>query len=239
MTTALGNLAPERANHRERLFYLFMALTCAAVAMLGFGGYLVLGFSSFHSPWWVHVHAVTFVGWLGLYVLQNFLIVRGATYAHRRMGVFMTGWAGWMVIVGLTTSMLNTISHRTPAAITPPILTAIDTACLGTFAALLGAGLLLRGRSDWHRRLILCANIALIAPGVDRIADLGIPHSPPAMFIHLTLAAGAIVFDLFNRRTVHPALVIGTAAIATMCLAVGPLASLPALVDFTKTLGGR
>lgn len=239
MATRPEALSPEPADRRERLFYLIMALAVVATAMTGFGGYLLLGHSSFNAPWWVHVHAVTFVGWLALYVVQTLLIVRGETGRHRRLGAVMVGWAGWMVVVGVSTFVLNTITHRTPSGLTPAMLVSIDVLSIGTFVVLLGAGLLLRGRSDWHRRLILCANIAVIDPGVARIGDLGIPYTSDPIIIHLALVACALVFDLFNRRTVHPALILGGAAVAGMCLAMEPVGALPALVDFTKALGAR
>ncbi len=71
---------------RERTFYFVMSLFFLAAAVGGFGFFFVIGASTFASPWWVHVHAVTMTAFLSLYVVQTWLVHRGDPATHRRLG---------------------------------------------------------------------------------------------------------------------------------------------------------
>src|SRR5690242_4132210 len=105
---------------RERRFYLWLALLIAALVFASFGGYILVGYSSFRSPWWVHVHALAYMGWIVLYLLQNILVARGNLNSHRQLGRVMGAWMVWMVIVGLVLLPTSIAAHRAP----PPIFTA-------------------------------------------------------------------------------------------------------------------
>ena len=51
-------------EQRERFFFLVMAVAIGATVLAGFGNNIVLGRSSFNSPWWVHIHGVSFMAWI-------------------------------------------------------------------------------------------------------------------------------------------------------------------------------
>lgn len=233
--------SPLSADGRERVFYLIMSLLCATVVLAGFGGYILVGISHFSSPWWVHVHGLTFMGWMALYITQNVLIVRGSTAQHRKLGLAMTGWMAWMLVVGPAVLIFNTITHRTPPIFTPAYIIALDLVNLLVFLALAGAGLALRHRPDWHRRLMLAATISVISPGAGRVSNLALHHFSlwACIGILLSLAALAIGFDLYNRRRAHPALLIGFAAIVIMGAATPPVAAFPPLVAWANALAAR
>lgn len=220
-------------EQRERRFFLGMAFAIAATVLLGFGGYIALGISSFNAPWWVHVHAVTFMGWIGLYLLQNLLVVRGALTTHRRVGPLMAVWAVGMVIVGTALLGLSIAGHRSPppGVFTAPFLIAMDEITVLVFAALVGAGLWLHRRSDWHRRLMLSATVVIIGPAFGRITVMAGNFSwRNTILMQLAFLAIVAGFDLLNRGRVHPALLWGAAIIAGMGLLVPQIAMLPPVV---------
>ena len=70
-------------EQRERLFFLLMSMAIAVTVVSAFGLWFVAGISSFASPWLVHVHGVTFMTWIVLYVTQNTLVYRGDLSRHR------------------------------------------------------------------------------------------------------------------------------------------------------------
>jgi hypothetical protein len=230
----------QSAQQRERRFFLGMAIAIAFTVLLGFGGYIVAGISSFDAPWWVHLHAVTFMGWIGLYLLQNLLVVRGELAIHRRVGRLMGVWALLMVIVGTALLGLSIAAHRAP----PPVfsagmLIAMDMINVLVFAALVAAGLMLRHRSDWHRRLMLSATVAIIAPALGRITVLSGNFSwRNIILMQLAFLVVAMVHDRIGQGRVHPALLWGAAAIAGMGFAAPPLAELPAVVALAESLAG-
>ncbi len=159
-------------ERRERVFYLAMALAITATVVTAFGHHAIVGISSFASPWWVHIHAVTCMGWVGLYLAQNVLVVRGAIAGHRRLGGVMAVWCVWMVAMGSAVLWMTLASHRGPPPIfTGPMLIVMDEITVLVFAMLVGAGLWLRARGDWHRRLMLSATITIIAPAFGRITE--------------------------------------------------------------------
>lgn len=227
-------------EQRERRFFLGMAILIAAIVVAGFGGYILVGISSFNAPWWVHVHAITYMGWIALYLNQNRLIVGGNAIAHRKMGRIMGGWAILMVIVGTALLFASIATHRAP----PPIFSAamlivMDELGVLGFAGLVAAGLALRHRSDWHRRLMLSATICIIAPGLGRATQLTIGFSWPAIIVaQLFLVAIAAGFDWSMRGRVHPAYFWGAAVIAAIGLVTPPLAELPAVVAFANSVAG-
>jgi hypothetical protein len=54
----------------------------------------------------VDVHAVVFTVWLLLLTAQVLLVVGDRVALHRRLGWFMAGWAGVMVVLGVWTAMV-------------------------------------------------------------------------------------------------------------------------------------
>jgi hypothetical protein len=230
--------SPVAFEQRERRFFLGMAVAIAVIVLAGFGGYILAGISSFAAPWWVHLHAVAYMGWIVLYLNQNWLIVRGETARHRMMGRIMAGWAVGMVVIGTVLLFASVAAGRSP----PPIFSAamlfvMDEINVLLFAGLVAAGLALRRRSDWHRRLLLSATVCIIAPALGRLTVLSIGFSWPAIILaQLALLAVAAAFDLRTRGRIHPGLLWGGGTIAAMGLVVPPLAELPAAIAFANSV---
>ncbi len=235
---------PERKSaaveHRDRRFYLSMAVAIAGIVMAGFGGYIMVGISSFNAPWWVHVHAVAYMGWIALYLNQNWLVVQGKLDSHRRMGKIMAGWAIGMVVIGTVLLYVSVAAHRSP----PPIFSAamllvMDELGVLGFVGLVGAGLAFRKRSDWHRRLMLAATVCIIAPAFGRLTVLTIGFSWTAIILaQLSLIAIAAAFDWTVRGRVHPAHLWGAGTIAGIGLASPLLAQLRVMISFADSVAG-
>lgn len=213
-------------EQRERAFFFFSAMVIAATVLAGFGGFAALGFSSFGSPWWVHVHAVSFMAWIVMFLTQTYLAFRGNTALHRRLGIIGAGLALWMVLVGVLLTP-TTIGHgRMPPFFSPGFFLALDWVNIACFGALAFAALHLRKRTDWHRRLMLCATICVIAPAWGRLlvlADAMTIWSNVGML--LVYVALAMVADWFIRGRVHPAYLWGFAAIFAMAPVITALAN--------------
>jgi len=99
---------------RDRRFFFIMSVAIAATVVSGFTLQFAMGRSSLGAPWWVHLHGLTFMGWLVIYVTQNILVFRGDVATHRRIGMVAAGYVGWMVLVGLSVNTLAAINHRIP-----------------------------------------------------------------------------------------------------------------------------
>jgi hypothetical protein len=210
------------AESRERLFFLVMAIVIAVTVVTAFSLFLAAGISTFRSPWWVHIHAVTFMAWIGFYVLQNTLVFRNDIALHRRLGRIGAVYAAWMVLVGLVLTPLTLAVGRSPPFFTPAYFLALDVVNIVTFGALLYAAIRNRRRTDWHRRLMLCATICVVAPAIGRLMVLSGTTVTAASMVALLLVyvVVAMLFDWVNRGRVHAAYFWGAGALVLMVAAV-------------------
>ena len=227
---------------RDRFFFFAMSLAIAAVVVTGFTTQLAMGRSSFGAPWWVHVHGVTFMGWLGIYLAQNFLVWRNQTLAHRALGKFAAFYVGWMVLVGLSVNTLAAINHRIPPFFETNTFLVMDWLTVLVSAGLTWAGVRNRERTDWHRRLMLAGAIQVMTPGIGRLVPL--PFIPPQYQLWSIWAclvpfmAAAAIYDLRTRGKVHPAYAWGFGAITLAVALMRPIAFTAPMLALTKYLAG-
>jgi hypothetical protein len=209
----------------EERFFLRAAIAMAIVAVAGFSLDLVLGRSTFHSPPLLHAHAITFMGWVFLYVLQNFFVASGRTELHRRLGWIGAGWIVAMVVLGTLVTVGMVRRGAVPFFFTPLQFLVFDPVIVYTFAGLTGAAIVLRRRTDWHRRLHYCGMSLLLAPAFGRL--LPMPVLVP--WAYECMVAVALIFptvgiwsDIRRNGRVHPAWLWGiTAMVGSLLLVEG------------------
>ena len=200
----------------------------------------MLRWKKFASPWWVHVHGVTFVGWIALYLTQNTLAFRNDLAAHRKLGRIGAGYAVWMVLVGLVLTPVTLAVGRSPPFFTPAYFLALDWANVLVFAVLLYAAIRNVKRTDWHRRLMLCATICVIAPALGRLIVLsGNAMTAPLNVATLLLfVVAAMLFDRTNRGRVHPAYFWGAGALVLFAVLTELLAIIPFFAATAARIAG-
>lgn len=187
------------------------------MALLGLGAVLV-GFSttyiapmarrSFHAPPIVHVHGLFALSWILLFGVQTFLVRQGATKVHMRLGI-----AGLPVAFGILVSGFFvgrwTVVRDLPATGQMAFASLAGTfTSLCLFTGLVVWALLLRRRSDWHKRLLLLATITVWWPAWFRWRHL-FPGVPRPDFIFGLIIADlpiliAAVRDRIRYCAVHP-----------------------------------
>lgn len=235
------------AGQRERRFFLLLALLVAAVIVTGFSWNIAVGRSSFDSPLWVHVHAVSFMSWLMLYITQNALVASGRIALHRRLGKIGAALAVWIVLVGLVTTVLSIAGGRGSPAFTPTEFLATDWTLSLMFGAMVAAALVKVRQTDWHRRLMLGAMLVVAGPGVARVLARSGLNPTAGLELQISLGSNlnvalmtgiflamAVAFDRWNRGNVHPAHYWGLAAVLSVPLIaelVGRIPSFTALAN--------
>ncbi|MBQ1540472.1 MAG: hypothetical protein IIZ63_00595 [Caulobacteraceae bacterium] len=225
-----------------RLFYLGWALIMAAIIVAGFSQTVPEDFAPKPGlPLLLHVHGAVFTAWVALMVAQPALVSAGDVRRHRQLGVAGAVLAGAMVIMGVAATLFSIGHHRVPTFFPKGVFLAMNLLAVTAFGGLVAAAIRLRRRSDWHKRLMMCASASILGPGLGRF----LPMDSFGLFAPLVLFAVNDVIlligpaaDLVVRRRIHPAYAWGVAAVVLMEVAIGPLAFSPMAAAAVKALGG-
>lgn len=231
-----------RTDARGNGFFLFMAIAISATVIGGFGSFALRGMVNARAaPFWVHLHGAVFMAWTLLYVAQAALAASGSLALHRRMGWSALGLATVMVPLGAVTAMMAVVRDRVPPFFTPEIFLALSALELAAFVLLLTLAIRARRRSDWHKRLMLCAMVAIIGPAFGRILPMPLLGSMGGLAVlvgQMMFVLIAIGHDILTRRRIHPAYGIGAAVIIVEGMAVPLLAASAPFVALAAALAG-
>jgi len=198
-----------RIDSRRFGFFAAIAVAASAVVFVGFAPYYlkpVWGGPSL--PLRVHIHGILFTAWVVLFALQSFLITRGRTSLHRRLGVAGALLIAGMLVSGLSVSIAwaRVDSPATGAIAGVPRLVGvvIPLVSVAMFALFAAIGLLYRRRPNVHKRLMLLATIALLPPALGRISFLA-ARGPGAFFAVTCLFIVMLtVYDYATHKRVYP-----------------------------------
>jgi hypothetical protein len=151
-------------------------------------------------PTYLIVHGTVLTGWYLLACVQPILIATGHVGIHRRIGVFGLFLAICVIVFGAYTQLLNDF-----------ILPAANLWSLTSFLGCVALGIYFRHRPSAHKRLMLCASIAIVAPALDRFGRLflsslmssDIPLNLVfALIVQLALLLSVPVYDLATERRI-------------------------------------
>lgn len=214
--------APFRARHPSDhdFFAAYVALVWLAV-LAGFVPEIIQHFQTHASPYpvAVHVHAAISVAWLALLTSQVLLIRNGSVPLHRKLGIGGAVLAVAVVFAGLWAA-LTFEGHALGTPKSRPPFLAIEWSNIIEFGGLAIAAVSARKRSSAHKRLILLATLSLTPAAFNRA--IGKPLLHPLLggavwetYIQVfaatdLLVLGIGIYDLWTRRRIHPAWIIGT-----------------------------
>jgi hypothetical protein len=221
MTTIAQGLPT--SSGRDTGFFLGGAIAMTLVLVAGFSVQLALGRSSFAAPWYVHAHAVAFMGWVGVFLTQNVLVATDRIALHRRLGWFAAGWVAVMIVLGCVVTVAMLRRGGVPFFFRPLQFLIFDPVSLLTFAGLTWAAVRLRKQTDWHRRLHFCAMTMLLGPGFGRLLPMPllVPWAWEATLAAcLVFPAAGMIADLRRDGRVHPAWFWGVGALLVSALAI-------------------
>ena len=226
MATLAGSMRTDpdvQAEPRGDTFYAKLAIIMALTVVAGFSLQLAMGRSTFASPLRVHVHAVLFMGWVAIFVLQSQFATRGPIALHRKLGWLAVGWMFAMLAAAMVVIVAMARNGTVPFFFTPQHFLIADPLTLLGFMGLTGAAVVLRRDTEWHARLHISGMAILTGPAFGRIIPMPllIPYAFEAAGVGsaLFLVAG-IVRDKRRSGAVHPAWWVGLATlVGTLVLA--------------------
>lgn len=229
--------------HVGRPFYLVMSLIMAAVIVGGFSRTVPGDFRADPGlPILLHVHGAVFTLWVLVFVAQPAFIARGSIALHRRIGWIGAVLAAAMLIMGTAATLYAIRYDVVPPFFPRPIFLVMNLIGIAVFGGLVAGGIALRRRAEWHKRLMLCATISILGPGLGRLLPMGSfgPAAPLVMFGVIALFAfTGPVADLITLRRVHPAYYWGVTAILLSMAVIGPIAFSPAGAALLQIVSAR
>jgi hypothetical protein len=197
-------------------FYPAMALLLAAIVLFGFSHTIPFDLAPPGLPLLLILHALVFGAWVLLFIAQPALVAGRSIAMHRRLGWVGVVLACAMILLG-GSAILFALRHKTLPPFYPPGLFIVrGLVGLGLFTGLLASAIVLRRRTEWHKRLMLCAAITVVGPGLERSLPLPLfgaawPFVADGVLDLIALIGPAI--DLLARSRVHPAYLWGVGAI--------------------------
>jgi hypothetical protein len=165
----------------------------------------------------IHIHAAVMTVYFVFYVLQTALVSVNRTALHMTLG-----WASVVLIPTIVT--LGTVVVFYGAKLghkgiwpDPEVAVLVFVLDVYVFAALASTAILLRAKTEAHKRLMLLAIIAgLLPPALARSPLIHLGPFAVAAAVFAFLLAGP-VYDLVTQRRIHPAYLWGLLfVVATM-----------------------
>jgi hypothetical protein len=239
MTMTMGGRTQLAARGQEKEFDLYMAISCMAVAFLGFAPtyWLPIADGTFQARPIIHVHGLVFFIWTMFFVYQTWLATSGRIVRHRATGLIGISLATAMTIMG----MLATINQMEVAASlgrpdAGKAFAIVPLASIGFFAIAIAIAIANTRRPDVHKRLMLLASISILDAPIARwfltfLAPPGPPGPPPVAvdlgpaLVTCILIVVAIVFDWRTRGRPHPVYLLGGAAFVALKLVQVPISA--------------
>jgi hypothetical protein len=206
---------------KERLFYCGMALLVTVGVVIGFGpSWFMRGYMTSARPLTplaplVIIHAAAFTAWIGLFIAQAGLISARQHKLHMRLGMATIALAVIIVVLGLLTGARSAAIASGPPNIPPLTWFAVPFLDMVVFSGLVAGGYVYRRDPQTHKRLMLCATLLMLQPGVGRIpmpdtflgGELG-------TLVAFLLATPLLAWDFVQRGRPHGATLIGLGALA-------------------------
>jgi uncharacterized membrane protein SirB2 len=140
----------------------------------------------------VHLHAVAFMAWVGLFMTQVWLACTGRVHLHRRFGRIGAVLVPVLLVIGAATLFRMMRNAAVPPFWTYAYFLTMNMVALVAFAILATAAIRLRGETRWHRRLMFCGMAALAITPVNRL----LPDAVLAQHMSLVSAAVILIFPV-------------------------------------------
>ncbi|MEO8020002.1 MAG: hypothetical protein ABI769_19515 [Pseudomonadota bacterium] len=185
----------------------------------------------------MQVHGAVFTAWLAVFIAQTRLIANRRVDLHMRLGFASMGLAALVVVMGLLGTAAAVASRPVrPTGLTGAQFAAIPITTITLFGLLVTLGLVFRRRAALHKRFMVLAMIAVIAPATSRlIVLLGLrDHSMAVQLLVPSVFVGWCLWtDWRAGRGVHWLYVVG----GLIVVASWPIRQMVAVSDWWLPIG--
>ena len=217
-----------------------MSVVLAAIVVFGFSHTIPSDLAPPGLPLLLVLHAVIFGAWVLLFIAQPALVTRRSISIHRKLGWIGAALACAMILLGVSAILFALWNNTLPPFYPPGLFIVRGIVGLALFGGLLAAAIRLRRRIEWHKRLMLCAAITVVIPGLERALPLPLfgtawPFVADGVIDLIALAGPTM--DLVVHRRIHSAYVWGAGAIVSGQAIVDLMAPSPVAVLLLRAVG--
>lgn len=167
----------------------------------------------------VQMHGLVMAAWIALFVAQTTLVAKHRVDLHRKLGVAGGALLCLMPLIGVPV-LVNAAArqaHQIHGKMFYLMLVAFDGISLLLAVGLAAAALVMRRRSDIHKRLMLLATLTLLGPAFGRLTSYanGFRGDSDLAVLLLMLASlfACVGIDTWRQRQWHPIFVWGGASV--------------------------
>jgi hypothetical protein len=202
------------ATLRNR-FPVVAAAALAAVMVIAFARtyYLRVWFDLPPLSRLAHLHGLLATLWLALHYTQARLIAAHRVDLHKRLGIFTAFVGAVLAVQALDLGITGVSEGRAPPGRNPLQFLSVPIGTTFMFSLFLATALVLRGKREWHKRLMFLATLALMIPAAGRFDALLMPYGFPRRTMGTILTVGFVAWacwdDWRKRGGVHPAYLYG------------------------------
>lgn len=231
-----------QAHVRDQAFWQRMMAGISLFIVFGFAQFAARGFvDPAAAPIHVHIHGLVMLSWLTVAVTQATLVQRDNLTVHRKLGWAGVALAALVVILGSYTGIRGVELQRQPPFFTPAYFLALTQVGAVAFGGLVAFAVVRRKQTEWHRRLMVAAMIAILEPPLGR--TLPMPLIMPwgewvALLVQLGVFLLLVRHDQRVLGRVHPATLTGIAVVTITHVVVETLAVTPAVIALAARMSG-
>jgi hypothetical protein len=209
-------LTSTRKRLNERLYFccalIFFVLTFWAFAK---SYYLKALFNTPALTQLVHIHGIVMTGWVVLLAVQSGLVVGNRVKWHRRLGSVGAIWAILVLLLGSITTLgaaAREVRNQAADSVFQVSVLGLELLQMALFALLVGLGIWLRYRPDYHKRLMILTAACMLPSVIPRLPFK--IHGFWLIYLYLALLVIiTVLVDVHRNRRLHPALGWGAALI--------------------------
>jgi len=199
----------------DRQFFLWLAMFFVLLAFAGFAPSFYLH-ALFHRPLppskLIEFHGALMTGWILLFVAQTFLVETGRLSWHRQIGIAGFAYAALIVPIGCMATLYaarREVRAHSAFAQSQLNVLGLELTQMLLFAGLVLAGVLLRHRGGFHKRIMAMATLCILPNAIVRLILLSNINVLGSNLVILTMWALLVLciigIDAYRLGRLHPA----------------------------------
>lgn len=198
-----------RATMRKRsAFFILLAVALSVTLLLGFARsfYLQPFFGAPPLTVAFIIHGIFGSAWFAMLIGQVWLVRAGKTAEHRKLGAFAPWLVGAIILSTFGVIWVSLALSATGSGLPRHAGLFLQLSTTIWFVGFFLLGWFNRNRPDVHKRALMLATIAMMAPAFSRISRLFRDGGPPpfdSAFLAAFFIGAMVVHDLRSSRRIH------------------------------------